>query len=219
MLQHESISFKVYELLKQEIVSNQLEPGARLIVSNISKRFGVSGIPVREALFRLEAEKLIILEHNKGFRVAEKPDAQDIYKWQQARLLIEPAIADIVLDNITASEIAYLRQLNIDMRTHEYGPHYEQYVYFINLNAEFHKQIVMASRNELIIEMYNTLNYGPQVGRFHENRGVPDLQLLCNEHDEIIDAIEARNADIYREKTTEHIILGFDRQISFGSAG
>ncbi|HBO21468.1 MULTISPECIES: GntR family transcriptional regulator [unclassified Providencia] len=219
MLQHESISFKVYELLKQEIVSNQLEPGARLIVSNISKRFGVSGIPVREALFRLEAEKLIILEHNKGFRVAEKPDAQDIYKWQQARLLIEPAIADIVLENITASEIAYLRQLNIDMRTHEYGPHYEQYVYFINLNAEFHKQIVMASRNELIIEMYNTLNYGPQVGRFHENRGVPDLQLLCNEHDEIIDAIEARNADIYREKTTEHIILGFDRQISFGSAG
>ncbi|MBT9432891.1 GntR family transcriptional regulator [Candidatus Sodalis endolongispinus] len=90
MLQHESISHKVYELLKQEIISNQLASGDRLIVNTLSKRFGVSGITVREALFRLAAEKLIVLEHNKGFRVARKPDAKDIFQWQQARLLIEP---------------------------------------------------------------------------------------------------------------------------------
>ncbi|WP_413739414.1 GntR family transcriptional regulator [Sodalis sp. RH14] len=218
MLQHESISHKVYELLKQEIISNQLKSGERLIVKNLSVRFGVSGIPVREALFRLAAEKLILLEHNKGFRVADKPDARDIAQWQQARLLIEPAIADMVLMNITPDEIAYLRQLNDSMRTHHYGPRYEQYSYFINLNAEFHKHIVIASRNDLIIEMYATLNYGPQVGRFHEERGVPDLQLLCDEHDEIIDAIERRDAEMYRSKSADHIILGFDRQISYSTA-
>jgi len=215
MLQHESISHKVYDLLKQEIISNQLVSGERLIVNTLSKRFGVSSIPVREALFRLAAEKLIILEHNKGFRVAKKPDANDILEWQQARLLIEPAIAEMVLANITASEIAHLRALNTMMRTHHYGPRYEQYSYFINLNAEFHKHIVIASRNNLIIEMYGTLNYGPQVGRFHEERGVPDLQLLCDEHNDIIEAIEQRDIALYRNKTADHIILGFDRQISY----
>ncbi|MFE8103620.1 GntR family transcriptional regulator [Brenneria goodwinii] len=218
MLQHESISHKVYEQLKQQIISNQLSPGERLIVNNLSQRFGVSSIPVREALFRLAAEKLIVLEHNKGFKVAQKPDANNIFQWQQARLLIEPAIADMVLENITPNEIAHLRRLNDSMRTHHYGPRYEQYSYFINLNAEFHKHIVIASRNDLIIEMYGTLNYGPQVGRFHEEHGVPDLQLLCDEHDEIINAIEQRDADMYRSKSADHIILGFDRQISYSTS-
>ncbi|KGT86036.1 hypothetical protein NG99_27085 [Erwinia typographi] len=218
MLQHESISHKVYELLKQDIISSQLEPGARLIVNTLSKRFGVSGIPVREALFRLAAEKLIVLEHNKGFRVAAKPDAKDIYQWQQARLLIEPEIAETVLENITRDEIAHLRELNRTMRSHHYGPRYEQYSYFINLNAEFHNHIVMATRNDLIIEMYQTLNYGPQVGRFHESRGVPDINLLCDEHDEIINAIESGDLEKYRQHTRDHIILGFDRQISYSSS-
>lgn len=215
MLQDKSISNKVYELLKKQIVSNKLEPSERLIVSALSKRFGVSAIPIREALFRLAAEKLIVLEHNKGFRVAREPDAKDIFQWQQARLLIEPAIADMVLENITPKEIARLRELNVAMRTHHYGPRYEQYSYFINLNAEFHRRIVLASRNDLIIEMYDTLNYGPQVGRFHEKRGVPDLQSLCDEHDEIIHAIEKKDAEMYRRKSTNHIVLGFDRQISY----
>ncbi|WP_166933518.1 GntR family transcriptional regulator [Candidatus Pantoea communis] len=218
MLQHESISHKVYDLLKQEIISNQLEPGARLVVSPLSKKYGVSSIPVREALFRLAAEKLILLEHNKGFRVAEKPDPQDIVQWQQARLLIEPAIADMVLQNITDKEIASLRDLNVAMRSHQYGPHYEQYSYFINLNAEFHRQIVVATRNQLIIEMYGTLNYGPQVGRFHEERGVPDLQLLCDEHDEIIASIEQKDAALYQKKSADHIIMGFDRQITYSTS-
>jgi DNA-binding GntR family transcriptional regulator len=215
MLQHKSISNKVYELLKKEIVSNKLEPDARLILKALSKRFGVSAIPIREALFRLATEKLIVLEHNKGFKVARKPDAKDIFQWQQARLLIEPAIADMVLENITSKEIACLRELNVAMRTHHYGPRYEEYSYFINLNAEFHRRIVIASRNDLIIEMYDTLNYGPQVGRFHEERGVPDLQLLCDEHDDIIRAIEKKDAKMYRRKSTSHIVQGFDRQISY----
>ena len=217
MLQNESISHKVYEILKQEIVTNQLEPGARLVVISLSKRFGISGIPVREALFRLAAEKLIVLEHNKGFKVAVKPDSNDIFQWQQARLLIEPAIAESVLENITLAEIAELKRLNTSMRTHEYGPKYEQYSYFINLNADFHKLIVNTTRNELIIEMYKTLNYGPQVGRFHEERGVPDIDLLCDEHDEIISAIETKNVDLYKSKTTDHIIKGFDRQITISN--
>ncbi|HBY4813790.1 TPA: GntR family transcriptional regulator [Klebsiella pneumoniae] len=215
MLQHESISHKVYELLKQEIISSQLEPGTRLIVNTLSKRFGVSGIPVREALFRLAAEKLIVLEHNKGFRVAPKPDAQDIYQWQQARLLIEPEIAEMVLKNITRPELEHLRNLNQTMRSHHYGPRYEQYSTFIHLNAEFHNHIVMVTHNDLIIEMYRTLNYGPQVGRFHESRGVPDINLLCDEHDEIISAIESGDVDGYRQRSRDHIILGFDRQISY----
>ncbi|ORM71207.1 GntR family transcriptional regulator [Pantoea rwandensis] len=217
MLQNESISHKVYDLLKQEIISNQLTPGERLVVSPLSKRFGVSSIPVREALFRLAAEKLIVLEHNKGFHVAQKPNERDIFQWQQARLLVEPAIGEMVIENIVPHEIQELKRLNVAMRTHHYGPRYEQYSYFINLNAEFHKYIVSITRNNLIIEMYGTLNYGPQVGRFHEERGVPDLQLLCDEHDQIINAIETENVVLYKEVAGDHIIKGFNRQISFSS--
>lgn len=213
MFEHESISQKIYQLLKQEIVSSQLAAGARLVVSPLSKRFGVSSIPVREALFRLAAEKLIVLEHNKGFRVAATPDASDILQWQQARLMVEPAVAELVVAQITPGEIAQLRQMNQAMRSHDYGPRQQEYRFFINLNADFHRQIVIASRNDLVIEMYRTLNYGPQVGRSHEGRGVPDLALLCDEHEAMIDALEQRDAQRYRQLATDHVTNGFHRQI------
>lgn len=219
MLQNESISNKIYDILKQDIVTNQLAPDARLVISSLSQRFGISAIPVREALFRLAAEKLIVLEHNKGFKVASKPNVDDIQQWRQARLLIEPCIAESVIANITDAQIDELKQLNREMRQHAYGPKYEQYSFFINANSDFHKLIVGSCGNRLVVEMYNALNYGPQVGRFHNERGVPDITLLCNEHDMIISAIENRNVEDYRSRTTDHITLGFDRQLDLSRIG
>ncbi|MBT9432892.1 FCD domain-containing protein [Candidatus Sodalis endolongispinus] len=123
----------------------------------------------------------------------------------------------MVLANISRQEIDHLRQLNTTMRSHHYGPRYEQYSYFINLNAEFHNHIILATRNDLIIEMYRTLNYGPQVGRFHESRGVSDINQLCDEHDEIINTLESGDVQMYRQRSRDHIILGFDRQITYSA--
>jgi DNA-binding GntR family transcriptional regulator len=60
----------IYERLRREIASGQLRPGP-LKLRPLAERFGTSPIPVREALRRLEADRLVSFESNRAIRVNE----------------------------------------------------------------------------------------------------------------------------------------------------
>jgi len=64
-----TVTEKVYRALRDEITSGELEPGTRLVRRTVSKRFGVSTIPVTEALYRLEQDGLVDSEAKYGSRV------------------------------------------------------------------------------------------------------------------------------------------------------
>jgi DNA-binding GntR family transcriptional regulator len=57
--------------LRSDILNCRLMPNERLRVEVLRERYGVSTSPIREALMRLEAEGLVVLEQNKGFRVSD----------------------------------------------------------------------------------------------------------------------------------------------------
>ncbi len=65
-----TVNAQVFRQLRIDIVTCRLMPNERLPVEILRKRYGVGGSPLREALMRLEAEGLVVLEQNKGFRVA-----------------------------------------------------------------------------------------------------------------------------------------------------
>ena len=49
----------VYEVLRQDIVDGKLKSGQKIIMSDVAKRFGLSEIPVREAIRRLESDGFV----------------------------------------------------------------------------------------------------------------------------------------------------------------
>lgn len=59
----------VYNALKNAILNNELEPGTKLIIDDLSAKLGVSQIPVREALQKLQADGLVTIEPYVGARV------------------------------------------------------------------------------------------------------------------------------------------------------
>lgn len=59
----------VYEALRMEIMSGQLQPGEVLVIDSLAKRFQVSIIPVREALRQLQSERLVEIRAHTGVRV------------------------------------------------------------------------------------------------------------------------------------------------------
>lgn len=77
-----------YAKLREEILSGKQKPDARLVLSELSQEHGISLIPIREALRLLEAERLVILEPNRGARVAPflASEVRDIYA---TRILLE----------------------------------------------------------------------------------------------------------------------------------
>src|SRR4051812_41728063 len=67
----------VYTSLKDEILSNRLRPGSKLVHQALAQRLGVSRTPVRESLERLYQEGLLLRIKNRGYYVAEI-DAKEV---------------------------------------------------------------------------------------------------------------------------------------------
>jgi GntR family carbon starvation induced transcriptional regulator len=64
-----TLNATVFRQMRADIVACRLMPNERLRVEALRARYAVGGSPVREALMRLQAEGLVVLEQNKGFRV------------------------------------------------------------------------------------------------------------------------------------------------------
>ena len=80
--------------IREKILGGDYAPGTALLQDSIAAEFGVSKIPVREALVRLRAEGLIDIEAHRGFRVRPLSAAEvdEVFK---LRLTLEPAAVAI----------------------------------------------------------------------------------------------------------------------------
>jgi DNA-binding GntR family transcriptional regulator len=79
---------RVQQALRERILSGEYPPGSRLILSKLAEEHGMSFIPIREALHRLESERLVRFARNRGATVTElsMADMRDIY---ETRLVLE----------------------------------------------------------------------------------------------------------------------------------
>jgi len=93
----------VYSALRDAIQAGRLRAGDRLVISHIGSELGVSDVPVREALFQLEAEGLIVNEPHVGATVAslDPLEVQDVYL---ASAIVEGAAAALAIPNMSSSD-------------------------------------------------------------------------------------------------------------------
>lgn len=105
---------RVYRRTREAILTGDYPPGSPLRVSDVAARNGVSSIPVREALRRLEAERLVESVAHKGARVAELsfPDLADAYR---LRILLEIEAVRLGFPDLTDDDLARMGRLTEDM--------------------------------------------------------------------------------------------------------
>jgi DNA-binding GntR family transcriptional regulator len=79
---------RVYSILRQRIQSGEYEPGYRIVINQLAAEFGVSALPVREAMRRVQAEGLVVFRPNAGAYVAPA----------------EPELADSIIELLAVAE-------------------------------------------------------------------------------------------------------------------
>src|SRR5699024_3413499 len=86
------LSDQVHDALVDGITTGVLEPGQRLVETDLARKFGVSQAPVREALRRLESAGMVLHLKRRGSFVAEigKQEARHAY---EVRSALEPLVA------------------------------------------------------------------------------------------------------------------------------
>ena len=183
-----SKSQQAYEAVKARIVEGTYSPGYRLVLVSIAKDLGVSVVPVREAIRRLEAEGLVTFERNVGATVAGIDPTEYLYTMQTLSI-VEGAATALSAPLIDAVAIARARAVNEEMR--ECLNHFDP-VRFTRLNQDFHSILFEHCPNPHILDLVHRGWNRLAALRSSTFRFVPGrAQESVNEHEALLQLIES----------------------------
>ena len=144
-----SKSERAYASVKTRIVDGTYSPGYRLVLAKIAEDLGVSVVPVREAIRRLEAEGLVKFERNVGATVAGIDPTEYLYTMQTLSI-IEGAATALSAPLIGPADVARARAVNAEMR--DCLQHFDP-VRFTALNQDFHSVLFEHCPNPHILDL------------------------------------------------------------------
>jgi DNA-binding GntR family transcriptional regulator len=192
---------RVYEYLREEIVSERLQPGTELQEVPLAEELGVSRGPIREAIGRLAAEGLVTVKPRRGavVRSLSKDEFLELY---QVREALEMMAVRLAVPKLQPGDIADLEQLIDTMSAHAEQAEVAE---FFAANVAFHGRLVAACGNAQLQELYAQLL--GQMGRFRMRsltlRG--NLQRSVAEHRAILQAAKHGDAERAAHLMSEHI--------------
>lgn len=207
-----SLRGRVFNRLREDILSGKYSENDELKEVTIGEELGVSRTPVREAFRQLELEGLIQIVPNKGAYVTgiTEKDVKDIY---MIRSLLEGLCARWATENITDAQMEEMEENVYLAKFHAQKGHYEQ---LAALDNRFH---------EIMYEACNSKMLEHQLKDFHDyvlrvrkktlanvNRGTKSNE----EHEQIMEAIKAGNADLAESLANKHMINAYENMVKNG---
>ena len=204
-----SLTSTAYAWLRAEILSCRLAPGQKLKIEEMCARLSVGSSAVREALSRLASEGFVVMEPQRGFRVA--PLALDeLHDLTRVRCDIE---AMCIRDSIGHGGIEWETQVIAATHRLIRTPHRavedaKRYADdFILAHNAFHEAIVAACTSPWLLKIRQLLYTQQERYRFLSLPLANFDRDLNKEHSEIAEAVLARNADLAVERMKRHIEL------------
>jgi DNA-binding GntR family transcriptional regulator len=180
---------QVYEALKEQILDQTVTPGGRINIDQLVVELGVSSTPIREALARLHAARLVTFEPYIGYSAAPIHEDAWFHDMIDFRAMIEGSAARIGAPRAEAGIVARLRQAFADMAGAGLGQHYRKYARFNVADAEFHQAVVASAGNRIFIQVYKDLQPHVHYARLYLNRGEQEEESrVAAEHRAILDA-------------------------------
>lgn len=193
--------------MKRAIVCGELSPGTKLKVDALSKAYGLSSSPIREALNRLAQEGIVTASENKGFRVAPITVA-DFHEITRIRRLLEgEALADAIErgdDQWEGDALAAFHRLSMVEKRMGKGP-LALDDDWAERHKAFHFALFSACPSTLLLGMVDSLFDRAERYRRFSARHRQSERHKSNEHQELLDAALARDKDKAVALLREHI--------------
>lgn len=201
----------VYEKLRADILAGGFQPDNVLSEIPLSRRYGTSRTPIREALHRLEAEQLVV-RTARGMRV-RKTTPEEILEIYDARIILEGAAAKAAALKRTDYDLARLDRVRDEMRALPLTAAAKHAV----TNRAFHETLWQASHSATLVDLLSRLSV--HLIRYSDTTltGVRWIEAL-DEHDEILEAIRNRDQDRARELAESHMTAARAARLKMYSA-
>ena len=193
---------EIIETLRGAVISGELRPGVVYSAPSLAEQFGVSATPVREAMLDLAKEGLVVTVRNKGFRITELSE-HDLDGLTELRTLIEvPTVRRIAEAGVRGADISRLRPLAAGIedaaRRHDLIAH-------VTIDLQFHLTLLGLAGNEHLVEVVRSLRARSRIYGLKALAERDQLVPSSREHAELLDLVEARDADGAERLMRRHI--------------
>lgn len=203
---NEALSAVIYGQLRQQILTLELHPGARLMIDHLAFKLSVSATPIREALGRLTAEHLVVADPFRGFAVSELPTPDELEELTQLRQVLEGYAVDKIADRDVSGAIGGIEERRHAMERLAEAPTFD-YVQFNSEDAAFHEMIILLGNKRSLLDCYKALNVHAQVARLYHSTGQYDSQPAIQSHRRIVEALKAGDTEKLRRELHAHAEL------------
>lgn len=175
--EHPSLQERVYEQLKGAILSGEIKPGERLLETQLAQSLGVSRIPLREAIRKLERDGLVVAFPRRGVYASSisPRDIDDVYA---VRVVLEGLAARLAAERRTDEQLARLDRIVAEMK--EQADRGDSNGLFATGRC-FHEAVLEASGNAKLVPLMDLMR--SQIERIRQLRM----------------RVSARTHDVYRE--------------------
>ena len=195
-----------YSLILSAIDEGIYRPGDRLVEAELAERFGVSRTPVREALQRLETQSM--LSRDGRSLVVATLDHDQLAELYTVRSELEALAARLAARHATREEARVLGRMVADDHRIVNDPQA-----LSRANRRFHHQIHLASHNRYLVQqldiVHRTMALMARTSLAVEGRGEKALA----EHQRIVDAIAAGDAEAAETALREHISTAYETRL------
>ncbi len=190
-IERQSLHDAILTRLRDMIIQGDLAPGTRMNEGQIGAQLGVSRTPLREAIKFLASEGLVELIPSRG-AVVKKFTAKEVHDMIEVIRTLEETASRRACVVASDAGIAAVRALHDDMlacyRARDRMAYYK-------LNQQIHVAIVALADNAALSDVHGILQTRLKRIRFIGHEGAEKWAGAVAEHEEMIAALEARDAD------------------------
>jgi DNA-binding GntR family transcriptional regulator len=192
---------RAYEFLKDVVLADPDMQGRFISEQDVADRIGVSRTPIREALLLLAAEDLVQLVPKKGAYVAPV-SGREVAELMELRGMVERYAAERVL----SAGIVPLDQMRAAVERQRDLRGESDARQFIDVDREFHLELVAAAGNDLLTKMYEGLRARQvRAGVVALFRVVGRQDAVLDEHEAIVAALESGDVEAATTAITSHL--------------
>jgi DNA-binding GntR family transcriptional regulator len=207
----------VYDTIRESILNGHYPPGRRLVADDLAKELGVSRMPIREALHRLEVAGLVMMVPHRGAVVSEfsEPDIIEVY---HIRAVLDGLAARLATPNLTDADF---KQLDLRLTEMQKKISADDAEGFLSANREFHTIVWKAARAPRLQEILENLYDKSQPFRNTSLQLPGRAEQILQEHRQIADALNQRDAvaaekyaNAHHESTATRLLNALEKKTS-----
>ena len=199
-----TLAEQVLTKIQTAIIKGEIPNGSKINEQELAATYGISRGPLREAISRLESQKLIERIPHVGARVVSL-DINELSDLFKVREVLEGMAAQLAAENMTEDEIKELENLLLSHEQSEQLQQGDSY-YQQQGDLDFHYLIITGSKNRtlintLTIDLYHII----RMYRFQCSAETTRPQKAFKEHRRIVEAIAARDGELAQLLMKRHI--------------